>query len=81
MQRRTRFAALGLMVGVFLLLTAARLNAQVQTDTQTTAGNASKTVQVPPALAGFGFGKIEVDAPFEGVLPVGARLKKAVANG
>src|SRR6516162_10988627 len=46
MQRRTRFAALGLMVGVFLLLTAARLNAQVQTDTQTTAGNASKTVQV-----------------------------------
>jgi hypothetical protein len=43
--------------------------------------DASKTVQVPPALAGFGFGKIEVDAPFEGVLPVGARLKKAVANG
>jgi hypothetical protein len=29
--------------------------------------DASKTVQVPPSLAGFGFGKIQVDAPFEGV--------------
>ena len=46
MQRRTRFAALGLMVGVFLLFTAARLNAQVQTDTQTSTGQATKKVQV-----------------------------------
>ncbi|HTC91960.1 MAG TPA: hypothetical protein VK699_00725 [Terriglobales bacterium] len=29
--------------------------------------DASKTVPVPPSLAGFGFGKIEVDAPFEGI--------------
>jgi hypothetical protein len=29
--------------------------------------DASKTVQVPQSLAGFGFGKIQVDAPFEGV--------------
>ena len=29
--------------------------------------DASKTVNVPPSLAGFGFGKIEVDAPFEGI--------------
>src|SRR6516225_4715250 len=46
MQRRTRFTALGLMIGAFLLLTAARLNAQVQTETDTTAGKATKTVQV-----------------------------------
>src|SRR6516164_3068448 len=46
MQRRTRVAALGLMVGVFLLFSAARLNAQVQTDTQTASGQATKTVQV-----------------------------------
>jgi hypothetical protein len=31
------------------------------------AQDASKTVPVPPSLAGFGFGKIQVDAPFEGV--------------
>ena len=31
------------------------------------AQDASKTVPVPASLAGFGFGKIEVDAPFEGV--------------
>jgi hypothetical protein len=31
------------------------------------AQDASKTVQVPPSLAAFGFGKIQVDAPFEGV--------------
>src|SRR5215475_7638979 len=29
--------------------------------------DASKTVPVPASLAGFGFGKIQVDAPFEGV--------------
>lgn len=29
--------------------------------------DASTTVPVPTSLAGFGFGKIEVDAPFEGV--------------
>ena len=46
MQRRTRFTALGLMIGAFLLLTAARLNAQVQTETDTTSGKATKTVQV-----------------------------------
>ena len=46
MQRRTRFTALGLMASVFLLLTAARLNAQVQTNTQTASGQATKTVQV-----------------------------------
>jgi len=46
MQRRTRVRALGLMVGVFLLFTAARLNAQVQTDTQTSTGQATKKVQV-----------------------------------
>jgi hypothetical protein len=31
------------------------------------AKDASTTVQVPPSLAGFGFGRIQVDAPFEGV--------------
>jgi hypothetical protein len=34
------------MASVFLLLTAARLNAQVQTNTQTASGQATKTVQV-----------------------------------
>lgn len=29
--------------------------------------DASKTVPVPASLAGFGFGKIQVDAPFEGI--------------
>jgi hypothetical protein len=29
--------------------------------------DASTTVPVPASLAGFGFGKIEVDAPFEGI--------------
>ena len=36
--------------------------------------DASKTVPVPPSLAGFGFGKIQVDAPFEGINAKPARL-------
>ena len=36
--------------------------------------DASKTVPVPTSLAGFGFGKIEVDAPFEGINAKPAKL-------